>query len=133
MDADDLVRLQRGAEMKRYFGDGHRRAEHEPRTWLDWYVGMWEMDGYSIWAADRKPEGRLIGWVGVSKVWGPPELVPSSELGWHIEVGLWGRGPATEAALAAMRFAFDALVLPRVIARYNVENVLRHAPLRRSA
>jgi RimJ/RimL family protein N-acetyltransferase len=121
-DADDLLALQQDPEMMRYFDDGHTYRPDESRTWLEWNVEMWNLEGYGFWAVELSSEDRFIGWTGVSKVWTPPDLMPSSEVGWFIERRLWGRGFATEGARRALEFAFGPLGLPRVIARYRSDN-----------
>jgi RimJ/RimL family protein N-acetyltransferase len=109
--------------MMRYFGDGHTYRDDESRTWLEWHAAMWDLEGYGFWAIEHRPELEFIGWVGVTKVWAPPELMPATEIGWFVDRRYWGQGLATEGAWAALGFAFGALALPRVIARYNAENV----------
>jgi RimJ/RimL family protein N-acetyltransferase len=121
-DADGLLRLQQASEMMRYFGDGHGYGADESRLWLEWYVAMWDLEGYGFWAVERKAHEGFAGWLGVSKVWDPPELMPVSEVGWFIDRDCWGQGLATEGAREALRFAFGPLRLPRVIARYNADN-----------
>jgi RimJ/RimL family protein N-acetyltransferase len=122
-DADALRPLHQDPLMMRYFGDGHTYADDESRTWLEWHVAMWDLEGYGFWAVERKPDRDFLGWLGVTKVWEPPELLPASEVGWFVDRRAWGQGLATEGARAALRFAFGPLLLPRVIARYNAENV----------
>jgi RimJ/RimL family protein N-acetyltransferase len=121
-DHADLYRLQQDPDMMRYLGDGRPYAEHQSRTWLEWNVAMWETEGYGFWAAVDRSGGGFVGWVGVTKVFEPPELLPVSEVGWFIDRRLWGQGLATEGAHQALAFAFGDLQLPRVIARYNADN-----------
>ena len=122
-DAEPLSRLQADPLMMRYFDDGHAYSPQESRTWLEWHVAMWPLEGYSFWAAELKETGTFLGWLGVSKVWDPPELASTSELGWFVDRRFWGQGLATEGAQAAVDFAFGPVGLDRVIARYNRENV----------
>ena len=44
------------------------------------------------------------------------------ELGWGVHPASWGRGFATEAARAVMRWLFDGRGVDRVFARCNAEN-----------
>jgi ribosomal-protein-alanine N-acetyltransferase len=122
-DADGLLRLHRDPEMMRYFGDGHTYRDDESRSWLEWHVAMWDLECYGFWAVEHQAGDEFIGWLGVTKLWNPPELLPASELGWFIDRRYWGLGLATEGAHEALRFAFGPLGLLRVIARYNVANV----------
>ena len=76
-----------------------------------------------FWAVEHTLDGTFIGWLGVTKVWDPPEQMPASEVGWFVDRRYWGQGLATEGAWEALRFAFGPLGLARVIARYNAANV----------
>jgi RimJ/RimL family protein N-acetyltransferase len=122
-DADALYALHHDADMQRYFGDGHLYDRRESLTWLEWHVGLWELEGYSFFAAELRPEGRFAGWLGLNKVADDPELNGQTEIGWFIDRALWGRGLATEGARAALDFGFGPLGLERIIARYRTDNV----------
>ena len=122
-DAGALHCLQADPEMMRYFADGHAYLADESRVWLEWHVAMWDLEGYGFWGVKHKPEAEFIGWLGVTKLWDPPELMPASEVGWFIDRRYWGQGLATEGAWEALRFAFGPVGLARVIARYNAANV----------
>ena len=122
-DAAALLPLQQDPIMMRFFDDGHTYGAEESRTWLEWHVEMWSLEGYGFWAAELRPDAEFVGWIGVTKVWSPPELMPSSEVGWFIDRRHWGLGLATEGAHQALAFAFGPLRLERVIARYRSDNV----------
>ncbi|MGH9090765.1 MAG: GNAT family N-acetyltransferase [Acidimicrobiales bacterium] len=121
-DVDDLLPLQQDPQMMRYFEDGHVYTPDESRTWLQWHADMWGLEGYGFWGVELRATGAFVGWLGVTKVWTPPEIMPSSELGWFIARRHWGQGLATEGAREALAFAFGPLELPRVIARYHSDN-----------
>ena len=52
-----------------------------------------------------------------------PEGWPDLEVGWTLRSEFWGRGYATEAARAAVRYAFEELRAPRVISLITPANV----------
>ena len=120
-DAAALYPLQRDGEMMRYFGGPYRREQTE--TWLEWHVAMWEQEGYSHWAAELKESRILVGWIGLTKVWEPEEMLPAVEVGWFVDHNYWGKGLATEGGRQSLTFGFDDLALDRIIARYDPKNV----------
>ena len=120
-DAAALYPLQRDGEMMRYFGGPYRREQTE--TWLEWHVAMWEQEGYSHWAAELKESRIFVGWVGLTKVWEPKEMLPAVEVGWFINRNYWGKGFATEGGRRSLIFGFEDLGLDRIIARYDLNNV----------
>ena len=109
--------------MMRYMGDGHVSDEAETESWLRWHVDLWKVDGYSLFAVELKSESRLVGWLGVTKPYWFPQMLPTPEIGWFIERALWGHGIASEGAEAALRFALDDLEIDRIIGIYNAENL----------
>ena len=70
--------------------------------------------GYGPWAIERLDTAQFIGFTGLSAM---PNGVPGEggvEVGWRLARAHWGQGFATEAALAALEFAFDELALQQV-------------------
>ena len=120
-DGSALYALQQDGEMMRYFGGPYRREQTD--TWLEWHLAMWEQEGYSHWAAELKDGGVFVGWIGLTRVWEPTELLPAVEVGWFVDRKYWGEGLATEAGQRSLAFGFDELTLDRIIARCDPENI----------
>ncbi|HWA04067.1 MAG TPA: GNAT family N-acetyltransferase [Rhizomicrobium sp.] len=74
-------------------------------------LGHWHLRGYGVWAVERKSDGLFIGRVGLIN----PEGWPGLEVGWTLGKPYWGQGYATEAARAAIDYAFTTQPLSRVI------------------
>lgn len=86
----------------------------------------WDDHGFGFYAAEsREPEsrGRLLGFVGVAYPTFLPDLAERPELGWRLARSAWGRGLATEAAIAARDDAFGRLGLAELISIIHPENV----------
>jgi ribosomal-protein-alanine N-acetyltransferase len=76
-------------------------------------------DGYGLWVAEERANaGVLIGFCGYLYFFDPPEL----ELIYGIDPPHWGRGLATELALAMMRFGFERCRFERVFASADSPN-----------
>ena len=73
-----------------------------------------------LWPVVEKSSGRVLGHCGLTEkeVDGQHEI----ELVYVLERGSWGRGYATEAASAIMRYAFGELGLPRLISLIDPRN-----------
>lgn len=74
-------------------------------------IGHWHLRGYGQWAVVEKTSGQVVGRVGL---WNP-EGWPGIELGWIIRRSCWGRGFATEAAQAALQWAWDKVDADHII------------------
>lgn len=74
-----------------------------------------DANGYGFWAAERKEDNVFIGFVGLNKTGDKLPFPPTVEIGWRLDKPYWGKGYASEAAKASLKFAFETLKLPEVI------------------
>lgn len=74
-----------------------------------------EQRGYGLWAVEVPEATAFIGFAGLWPV--DPELpfAPAVEIGWRLAHDFWGHGYATEAAGAAIAFAFQELDLAEIV------------------
>jgi RimJ/RimL family protein N-acetyltransferase len=72
--------------------------------------------GFGLWAVEVPGEAGFIGFIGLQPVDAQLAFAPAVEVGWRLARPFWGRGLATEGAMAAMRFAFEELELPSLVA-----------------
>jgi RimJ/RimL family protein N-acetyltransferase len=117
-DFDAYAEMCADAEVMRYIGDGQPLTR--PMAWrnLAMRVGHWHLRGYGLWAVQERSSGALAGRAGF---WNPDGW-PGFELGWMLRRSFWGRGYATEAARAALGFAFTELAQSQVISLIHTEN-----------
>lgn len=73
-------------------------------------------NGWGFWAVELKNSAEFIGFVGLHYQEQDIPNAPFVEIGWRLESNHWGIGYATEAAKAALRFAFEELNEPSVYA-----------------
>src|SRR5687768_15954140 len=90
-------------------------------------IGAWHAVGFAMFSVIEKSSGRWVGRVGPWQ----PEGWPGTEVGWGIVRDCWGRGYATEAATAAIDWAFDTLGWDDVIHAIDVDNVASQAVARK--
>jgi RimJ/RimL family protein N-acetyltransferase len=86
--------------------------------------------GFGFWAVEVCGTGEFIGFTGLDQV---DEGMPFTgvEIGWRLARSAWGRGYATEAALASLAFGFQALALPEILAVTTIGNLRSQAVMRR--
>ena len=80
----------------------------------------WAEDEFGLWAVERLDDGAFLGFAGLARPAWAPE--PTPEIGWRLAAFAWGRGYATEAAAAAMRFGFDVVGLDEIVSYTTVSN-----------
>jgi len=69
--------------------------------------------GWGLWAVEC--EGELAGWTGLNPPAWTARFTPCVEVGWRLRRKFWGRGLATAAATAAVRYGFEELQLPEIV------------------
>lgn len=90
---------------------------------LERHVAHFEKHGYGYWAVTPKDVGRIVGYTGLQVPYWFPDLLPSVEVGYRYHPDHWGRGYATEAARASLRYGFETAGLEEIIAIYEPANV----------
>lgn len=129
-DLDDLSLLHAEESFWRYpFGRGWSRAETE--WFLQRVIARYDDPGIAVSAVVLTETGELAGWAGLSIPTFLPEILPAVEVGWRLGERWWGRGIATEAGRAWIRFGFEELELPAIVSIYEPENVASGAVMRR--
>lgn len=69
--------------------------------------------GWGVWALEA-PSG-FIGFTGLSVPIFQADFLPAVEVGWRLARSAWGKGYATEAALASLRYGFEEVGLEEVV------------------
>jgi RimJ/RimL family protein N-acetyltransferase len=90
-------------------------------------AGAWMVRGFSMFSVVEKATGRWVGRVGPWQ----PEGWPGTEVGWGIVRDAWGKGYATEAAVASIDWAFDTFGWDEVIHTIEPANVNSQAVAKR--
>lgn len=72
-------------------------------------------DGYGLWAVEPIDGPSFVGFVGLLPVQFDAHFTPAVEVGWRLARDVWGKGYATEAASAAVRFGFDRVGLAEIV------------------
>ena len=121
-DLDALAALYADSDIRRYFPDGTQTYEQtkEEIEWIiDVYYGKY---GYGLWATIYKETGAFIGRCGLIP-WKSDDGKLDIEVAYLLDKPYWGRGLATEAALAIRDYGFEQLGLPRLICMMYPDNV----------
>ncbi|MGH9760891.1 MAG: GNAT family N-acetyltransferase [Blastocatellia bacterium] len=117
-DFEDYARMQADPDVLRYIGDGQPQNRADAWRNLAMVVGHWVLRGFGIWAIEERSSGRLAGRAGLHQ----PEGWPGFEAGWLLAPEFWGKGYASEAARASLKYAFTELGREHVISLIVPEN-----------
>src|SRR6187402_1387898 len=114
-DLDELVRLHEDPAVAHYIGTPSRQWLAER---IGWSREEWAERGHGLLAIIDRTDGGFLGRTGL-KFW--PQF-DETELGWVLQPEARGRGVATEAAGAALRWGLANLDLPHVTAMIRPDN-----------
>lgn len=117
-DFDGFATFLGDAETMRFLGSAAQPRSLAWRSFLT-MAGAWAMQGFAMFSVIEKDTGRWIGRVGP---W-YPEGWPGTEVGWGIARDRCRLGYATEAATAAIDWAFETLGWNEVIHVIDADNV----------
>jgi RimJ/RimL family protein N-acetyltransferase len=78
--------------------------------------------GFGIWAVEIPESAPFIGIVGLARSRFAAPFTPCVEVAWRLAAEHWGKGYATEAARASLRYGFTALGLDEILAWTTPEN-----------
>jgi len=128
-DADALALVLSDPETMRYYPAPYNRAGVE--QWIERNRQRYQDDGVGLWAMElTKTQDSEVQDFEVQKMIGDCGIIRQQvegehlyEIGYHLRRDFWGRGLATEAAIACRDWAFARLKTERLISLIRPENL----------
>lgn len=117
-DKRELFKLHANPLVQKYTGDSLIRSLAEMEQAIRLRINNYKKYGYGRWATFLKKDMTFIGWAGLAYL---PEF-DEVDLGYRFLPEYWGKGLATEASEAILRYGFHQLKLKRIIAIAMKEN-----------
>ena len=90
-----------------------------------------DVQGWGFWATEIKATQEFIGFVGLNRPMAELPFSPCIEIGWRLARPFWQHGYASEAARAALAFAFDTLGLDEIVSFTSLGNQRSQAVMAR--
>jgi RimJ/RimL family protein N-acetyltransferase len=121
-DLDAYAALSADPEVMRHVGAGSALTRAEAADGLRRFVAHWDDHGFGLYAVSERGSDRVLGFAGLARANETGVRPGDVEIGWRLERACWGRGYATEAALAVRAHAFERLRLARLVALIRPAN-----------
>ena len=118
-DAEALYRINQTDGVLRYFPTTTPPPLEKVQRFIVSQQEHWDKHGYGNWGITFNGERQIIGWVGLQFL---PEL-NETEVGYLLDAPFWGKGYATEAAQASIRYGFEHCALDHLIALVHPDNI----------
>jgi RimJ/RimL family protein N-acetyltransferase len=117
-DVRTLMDIHQDPDVVRYLGSGAPGDLAVAWRTVAMMIGHWHMRGYGPWVITSRTDGEILGRAGLWHAEGGPGV----ELGWMVRRSAWGQGIATEAARAALAWAWDHVPTDHVISVIHAMN-----------
>jgi [ribosomal protein S5]-alanine N-acetyltransferase len=118
-DAQDLFALNTDPDVLKYTGDSSFASPQDAEKFIrDRMAVQFDKNGMSRFMVFER-DGTFLGWCGLKHF---PET-DEVDLGYRFRKEHWGRGYATEASKACLKYGFEILKLNRIIAKVMPENI----------
>jgi RimJ/RimL family protein N-acetyltransferase len=128
-DQAPFAQLNADPEVMRYFPEILTRAQSDALA--EQVQARLAEQGWGLWAVEVLGVAPFIGFVGLNQVPFEAHFTPAIEVGWRLDRRHWGRGYATEAARAALEFAFEDLACDEVVSFAVLANERSRAVMER--
>ena len=118
-DADLLGRLYSDPRVTKYTGGvlSREKSDELLRTRMIEYYD--QHPGLGVWAMHERSTGACVGLHLLNHIRGETLI----QVGYQLFPDYWGRGYATEMTIRVLRYGFEALGLPQIVAITDLDNV----------
>jgi 3-dehydroquinate dehydratase/shikimate dehydrogenase len=120
-DLDPLIAMNADTKVMEFFPS--TLSPEESEKFLERIGNKFEADGFCFWAMELKATKEFIGFVGLNKPAFQTHFTPCIEIGWRLPFQHWGKGYATEGAIASIQYGFSILKLKEIVSFTTVNNV----------
>ncbi|TDL99568.1 MAG: GNAT family N-acetyltransferase [Flavobacteriaceae bacterium] len=131
-DIDGMFQLHSDPEVHRFLGNKTVKSIEETLNLINLVRKKYLEVGVGRWAIIDKKSNDFIGWSGLDLV---TENINNHQnyydLGYRLSRKYWGKGIATETAVASLEYAFKILGANQVYARADSENLASDKVLRK--
>ena len=79
--------------------------------------------GFGLYAVELRQDRSFIGFLGLAIPRFEAHFTPCVEIGWRLGADHWGRGLASEGAMAVVRYAFESLGLEALVSFTVPQNI----------
>lgn len=117
-DLETVYKLCSDPNITRFFPDYYSIEKDYVLGSLPRRLERWRKQGFGQLGVFDKSNGKLIGYSGLQYLDSTPEV----EIYYGFFKDYWGKGIATEAAKANLRYGFEEIKLDRIVAVTHPEN-----------
>ena len=123
-DAEGMFEMDGDPEVHLYLGNKLAKSIEQSIAEIEFIRKQYIENGIGRWAVIEKATGNFVGWSGLKLI---KESTNSHinyyDLGYRFSKRFWGKGYATETAIAARDYGFNELNLNEIIGIADIDNL----------
>jgi len=131
-DIDGMFKLDSNPKVHTYLGNNIIKTKEEAKKNIDFIKLQYSKNGIGRWAIIEKESGDFIGWTGFKLI---TNLINKKsyyyDLGYRLIQESWGKGYATESAIACLNYGFNKLNKKDIFAMADIENAASNTILKK--
>ncbi len=122
-DVDGMYALDSDPEVHKYLGNKPVQSKKESQEMILSIRQQYIDNGIGRWTMIEKATGDFVGWTGLKLIQKPANHhIDFYDVGFRLMKKHWGKGFATESAIASIRYGFEMLNLKEIIGIAHIEN-----------
>jgi len=111
-DFESYYDILKQEEVSMWLGNGKRKSQEDVKRVMKYFERHWTLNDYGVWAVINRETNELIGQCGFNIL----EDTKETELLYAFDSKFWGKGYATEASMAAIKFLSENFKLNPIVA-----------------
>ena len=132
-DEQGIFELDSDPEVQRFVGNKPITTRQQSREMIAYIREQYKTYGIGRWAVIRKDTGQFVGWAGLKFI---RETINGHthyyDLGYRLIKRYWGRGYASEAAIASLDYGFNQLQLKQIYGMADCRNTASRKVLQKA-
>lgn len=130
-DIQGIFELDSDSEVHRYLGKKPIKSLQEAKAIIKYIRKQYEENGIGRWAVIDKMTNEFMGWSGLKYEKEVRKEMHYYDLGYRLKKKFWGKGIATETALASLNYGFQVMSLHEIYAGAHIENIASNKVLQK--
>ncbi|WP_196893972.1 GNAT family N-acetyltransferase [Aureivirga marina] len=121
-DAQGMFELDSNPKVHEFLGKNPVKSIEEIKDVIHYIRKQYEENGIGRWAIIDKNTKDFVGWTGLKYEKALREEFNYYDLGYRLKEEYWGKGIATETALASLKHGFETLKLDKICGAAEIEH-----------
>jgi RimJ/RimL family protein N-acetyltransferase len=130
-DIDDFFELDSNPNVHKFLGNQPVKTKEQSKEMIESILKQYAEFGLGRLAIVKKDTGEFIGWSGIKYEQNVRKEFNYYDLGYRLKEKFWGKGYATEAALASLDYGFYNLKLKEICAAAETNHIASNTILKK--